>query len=107
MIRFLAGDMAPQEESDLAEHFRQCPTCHRLAEWLSNDPEARALLVSPPMRAARCALEASLVELQGRLQALALYDAVGELENEATSSTIAGGATQCIQPGPQRTAAPQ
>src|SRR5437762_6370000 len=93
MTRFLAGEVPAQEESDVADHLGRCPRCHEMAGALSDVPDARRAMTGRRTSDV-CAMEGSLNELQGRLQALALYDDAEELQTEATSSTIAGGETQ-------------
>jgi serine/threonine protein kinase/tetratricopeptide (TPR) repeat protein len=97
--RFLAGEMSPAQEAKIARHLGQCAACHNLAETISNGAESRYLLVGSRAKEVTTTLNDSLLELQGRLQALPMYDEVDESESAAMSNTVTGGITQLIQPG--------
>src|ERR1051326_8640463 len=94
MVRFLAGDLSPAREAEIAEHLRRCADCQDLAENVPDRVIDGAPTVRPRARAVASAAVGSLAELQGRLQALPLYDDATDEDSDVTSSTVTGGITQ-------------
>lgn len=82
MSEFLAGSLLPDDESHIADHLHACSDCNQLAFELSDDPVARSLLVATANHHNHRGGEASLVDLQRRLAALALVETAA---NDTTS----------------------
>src|SRR5262245_45309099 len=106
MAAFLAGDFLPADEAVTATHLQTCTDCNALAQELSDDPHARALLADQQTRAEPPAVESSLIELKGRLTALAFYGDFPAAEQQMLA-TVTDGDTHPGDLAPRAVAAPR
>src|SRR5262245_529077 len=99
MARFLEGALTPDEEAQAALHLQVCGVCQHLARILSDDATTRDLLGCHSHASLRAA-DPLLVELKGRLHALALYEK-SDSASWSEGKTVVVGDTKLSEPLPR------
>jgi WD40 repeat protein/serine/threonine protein kinase len=74
MQAFLAGELAPLEEEEAAQHLDRCVSCERLAAELSDDQQARELAAAKVAATPSPTIGPEIDDLRRRLHVLGLFD---------------------------------